>query len=380
MSSLMKNPKDWSEDDLKALIRDGIEENARLEYKREVDLSKNGKKETCRDVSAFANGIGGIIIYGLEEEPRKDLGSIPKAIRPLTDASIRETTENVLLNGISPRITFWIYTIEVSGGFCLAIQIPQSLSIHMVTLRHDNRYYIRRNFQRSPMTEDEVKAHYEKSLKVKEDLNERYLKERTDVSMEEPLVQLVGIPIASQPRFINRRKIGPKDLTHDNKGFIGRFLGQFEYDVDSDGFYLGDHNQPLSRIKISGVCECLYPIDIPKSFPSKTLLIDLHNFLRHYAYIFQVVGYHGPVKIFYRLVGTGGKYLEVGSFDPLPYMKVDTKMKEFIHDTESHVDTLLMNPWPVIHEIMDHVWIFFKYEGRCNFFDKEGRLKSGVIN
>ena len=379
MSTLLKQLKEWTEDDIKALIRDCIEENARLEYKRKIDLSRNGRKEACRDISAFANSQGGIIIYGIEEETQKELGSIPKDIKPLTDASIKETIENVLLNGISPPINFWIHTIEVSGGFCLAIQIPQSLSTHMVTLGHDNRYYIRRNFQRSPMTEDEVKEHYEKSLKAKEDLYDRYLKERTDVSMEESLVQLVVIPITSHRRFIDRRRTGLRDLTHDNKGFVGRFSGQFEYDVDSNGFYVGDPKKPLTRIKISGICEYLYSICSQKGFPSKALLINLHNFLRHYAYIFQVVEYHGPVKIFYRLVGTGGKFLDVGSFDPLPYMNVDTEMKEFFYDTENHVDILLMNPWPLIHEIMDHVWIFFKYEEGCDFFDEDGWLKPGGI-
>jgi len=379
MSTLKKPLKEWSEDDLKALIRDGVEENTRLEYKRELDLSKSGRKEVCRDISAFANSQGGILIYGIEEEAQKELGSIPKDIKPLTDASIKETIENILLNSISPPITFWIYTIEVSGGFCLAIQIPQSLSTHMVTLGHDNRYYIRRNFQRSPMTEDEVKAHYERSLKTKEDLTERYLKERTDVSMEEPLVQLVVIPVTSHPRFIDRRRIGPQDLKHDNKGYIGRFLDQIEYEVKPNEFYLGNPNQPLSRINISGTCEFCYHFNTPKGFPSKTILLDLHNYLRHCALVFQTIGYHGPVKIFYRLVGTGGKFLDVGGFDSLPYRNIDMEMKEFFYDTESHVDILLMNPWPVIHEIMDHVWIFFTYEQGCDFFDEEGRLKPGVL-
>ena len=117
MSTLLKPLKDWSEDDLDALIRDGVEENARLEYKREIDLSPSGKKEICRDLSAFANGQGGILIYGIEEESRKDLGSSPKRIKPLTDASVKETLENVLLNGISPHLTFWIHSIQVTGGF-----------------------------------------------------------------------------------------------------------------------------------------------------------------------------------------------------------------------------------------------------------------------
>ena len=105
MTTLLTPPKDWGEDDLNALIRDRIEEFTRLEYKREVNLSNKGRKEICRDVSSFANGQGGVIIYGIEEEKRENLGSIPKSIVPITDAAIKETIENMLLNGVSPKMT-----------------------------------------------------------------------------------------------------------------------------------------------------------------------------------------------------------------------------------------------------------------------------------
>jgi len=53
--------------DLEQLIRDAVPESLTLEYKRSDALSKeNGKvNELCKDVSAFANSLGGLLIYGI---------------------------------------------------------------------------------------------------------------------------------------------------------------------------------------------------------------------------------------------------------------------------------------------------------------------------
>ena len=55
--------------DLDSLILNHIEENIHLDYKAADALSKsdNKKKEISKDVSAFANSDGGVIIYGIRE-------------------------------------------------------------------------------------------------------------------------------------------------------------------------------------------------------------------------------------------------------------------------------------------------------------------------
>jgi len=52
-------------EDIQKLIENKIEESLTLEYKRE--LSRNNK-EIAKDISAFANTSGGVIIYGIEEK------------------------------------------------------------------------------------------------------------------------------------------------------------------------------------------------------------------------------------------------------------------------------------------------------------------------
>ena len=53
-------------EDIEQLIENEVEENIHLDYKSEGALEKSEKKrnEIIKDVSAFANSDGGIIIYG----------------------------------------------------------------------------------------------------------------------------------------------------------------------------------------------------------------------------------------------------------------------------------------------------------------------------
>src|SRR4051794_38821150 len=63
--------------DLEALLADSICESKAIDYKRGLNLiPQEAKDEFCRDVSSFANTIGGDIIYGIDD---KGTG-IPKKI------------------------------------------------------------------------------------------------------------------------------------------------------------------------------------------------------------------------------------------------------------------------------------------------------------
>jgi predicted HTH transcriptional regulator len=67
----------WDQAELERHIKDGVEENLNLDYKAADALgtSDGKKKEITKDVSAFANSAGGIIIYGIKEYDDDDTGS-----------------------------------------------------------------------------------------------------------------------------------------------------------------------------------------------------------------------------------------------------------------------------------------------------------------
>lgn len=108
----MNIPK--SLNDLEAFIKDEVQENIHLDYKDSRALSRKKPGEISKDISAFANSDGGIIIYGIQEERH-----LPKAIdEGCDDLDItREWLEQVISSNIAPRIPdLRICQISISGA------------------------------------------------------------------------------------------------------------------------------------------------------------------------------------------------------------------------------------------------------------------------
>jgi len=54
--------------EIERLIRDQVQENIHLDYKASKAISQKSRDEIAKDVSAFANSDGGVLIYGVEEK------------------------------------------------------------------------------------------------------------------------------------------------------------------------------------------------------------------------------------------------------------------------------------------------------------------------
>lgn len=150
-SSLMNTPRTLT--DLQALISTRVQEDLHLDYKESLAISEKKRAEIAKDVSAFANSDGGMIVYGIVEQNhlpvRVDDGVID-------DDFDREWLENVITSNISPRIDgLEIHPIEVSAGrSAYAVVIPKSWrGPHQESSK---RYYKRFNFKAEPMEDYEI--------------------------------------------------------------------------------------------------------------------------------------------------------------------------------------------------------------------------------
>lgn len=152
----MRPVMEWDINDVESLIKNQVQENVNLDYKRSISLENNekNKNEISKDVSAFANSNGGKIIYGVEEE-----NHLPKEIDDgIESEGKREWLEQVINSRIRPRIqNVVIQPIELEaspGKAIFAVEIPQGLTAYQAS---DYRYYRRFNFQSVPMHDYEVK-------------------------------------------------------------------------------------------------------------------------------------------------------------------------------------------------------------------------------
>ena len=79
----MLTVRTWTEGELQGLITSGQEENIQLDFKKTIDTTDKAKKDLSKDVSSFANTIGGHIIIGMDEDDQATpQGRCDCALRP----------------------------------------------------------------------------------------------------------------------------------------------------------------------------------------------------------------------------------------------------------------------------------------------------------
>jgi hypothetical protein len=153
--------------DIQSLIQNEVEESIHLEFKeaRALGKTEDCRKEIAKDISAFANSDGGIIIYGIKEENHK-ANSI--TFINGNDYS-KEWLEQIINSTIQRHIPdIEIFPIRDNGDIDKSIyllKIPKSIEAPHIS--KDKRFYKRFNFQSVMMEEYEIRQLYGRRIKSK---------------------------------------------------------------------------------------------------------------------------------------------------------------------------------------------------------------------
>jgi hypothetical protein len=149
-----------NEADLQSLIVGQVEESISLDYKHGAALARDDKKrdEITKDVSAFANSAGGLIVYGIAEGPTATTKHLPLALAPVDRTQFSKEWLEQVIQRIQPRIEgIEIIPIPLASApdhVAYAVNIPQSDTAHQAA---DKRYYKRHNFMAVPMEDYELR-------------------------------------------------------------------------------------------------------------------------------------------------------------------------------------------------------------------------------
>lgn len=161
---LLRPVSEWDQSTLQALIDQGVEENERLDYKRLVSLDTPAQRaEVAKDVSSFANTSGGRLIIGMVEEERDGL-NVPIALQPFNDPSFKDRLVDALYSYCVPNVHVEPHLVAVDDGYCLALEVPESVPPVFVSARNHNRYYKRYDTKSAPMHEQDVQSRYQRYL------------------------------------------------------------------------------------------------------------------------------------------------------------------------------------------------------------------------
>lgn len=146
-------------EELISLITNQVPEDLHLDYKRSTEFDKTRdevKADLAKDVSAFANSDGGVLVFSIVEN---NTTKLPESIDEGVDHTkwTRERIESLINANISPRIDgLEIYQIRLSvDRSAYVIAIPKSArGPHQE--RVTGRYYKRFNFSSERMEDYEI--------------------------------------------------------------------------------------------------------------------------------------------------------------------------------------------------------------------------------
>src|SRR5579864_5364084 len=204
-----------SEDDILALITNGVTEGRTIDYKRELPgNSDSEKKEFLADVSSFANTSGGDLVFGMDEAQ-----GLPTRLNGVQSANVDleiQRIDSILASGLDPRIRYAARAIPLQSRLkALIIRIQRSwIGPHRVIYKGNDKFYGRNSAGKYPLDVNELRSAFTFSTAI----SERIRAFRVD--------RIISLSNNDTPiSFINN----PKIVLHCIP--VESFADQTEYDV-----------------------------------------------------------------------------------------------------------------------------------------------------
>lgn len=171
---LRKHLSQYSGEELRAEIKrhvdEQIQENKKLDYKETVSLDdRRGRREAAKDISSFANEIGGCVVYGVPEKERTlpDGTKIVVPDKPYGMEAVsgfEERFEDTCAETICPHLPdlqIRKVNTEYDDKVVYVVWHPESwMAPHMIQAYNDHSYYKRGLRRAIKMSEHEVRQKY----------------------------------------------------------------------------------------------------------------------------------------------------------------------------------------------------------------------------
>jgi hypothetical protein len=180
---------------IEQLVTDGQAESIWLEFKRELNLKKESdKREAAKDVSAFANARGGLLIYGVDEKTLEDGREVAGALTPLSENDLKDRLTTTLYGRIEPRPEIRVRIVPATGsGWYLVVKIEASYyDLHAV----DGRFYARTDAGAHQMSALEVRSRHEQLFQLKASGEQRALDIAKAEAISAPWLGIVVVPLS----------------------------------------------------------------------------------------------------------------------------------------------------------------------------------------
>lgn len=137
-------------DELAAIVLNG--EGVTSEFKRQLPASRDERRKVARTVAAFANGEGGVILFGVDS----DEVSVVGVGGPLPAA--RDQLNNIVTDIVTPRPQVEVRAYETDGRLVVGLHVGPGVEPLYGVDPANPRYYVRRGASTLPAKPDDVAA------------------------------------------------------------------------------------------------------------------------------------------------------------------------------------------------------------------------------
>jgi hypothetical protein len=122
------------------------------EFKQE--LPGTNPRAAMKTVAAFANGEGGTLLFGVQDDGRIT------GIGDDTERNIVDRMTQLIRDWVRPHVNFSANVVDIEGSRVLALEVPSGTDAPygVGTGKHDFAYYVRRQASTFPATPEDVRA------------------------------------------------------------------------------------------------------------------------------------------------------------------------------------------------------------------------------
>ena len=369
-------------DDLKQLQSNAVSEGKTIEYKQKLPTNSDGdRKEFLADISSFANASGGDLIFGITEES----GS-PKSIDGVEVGNVDEEIrkyENIIRDGIEPRIVFAMRAVNVSGQkFAFIFRIDKSWTgPHRVIYKGHDKFYSRNSAGKYALDTNELKIAFNLSQTLTEQIT-KFKTERISQLFSDNLplpfydggkIVLHLIPLES---FSPNYSIDLKLIINDPAKLKPIYTSGWGPRINLEGVlsYAGGRSEKShSYVQLyrNGIIEAVEGLILhsgreKKIIPSLTYELGLLRSLAAFLNLLRELGVNMPIVIFLTLIGA--KDWEMGvdrmKYWGDEYYKIDRDILQLPETIISSYDTEQKD---ILRPMFDLIWNACGYKRSYNF-------------
>lgn len=373
-------------DDLNNLIQNAVLEGKTIEYKHQLPGdSDSDKKEFLADVSSFANTSGGDLIFGMTTDQ-----GVPKSATGVGITNIdaeKLKYEEIIRNGLEPRINFSIHTVTVNPQRIVFIfRINKSwIGPHRVIFKGHDKFYARNSAGKYPLDTNELKIAFnlsdtliEKINKFKIDRISQLSADNTPIPFyEEAKIVLHLVPIES---FSPDYKADINAIKSDFTKLEPIYSSGWNHRVNLEGVlsYSGgrnDKSHSYVQLYRNGIIEAvdglmLSPDDEKKYIPSIAYEKELLKSLAGYLGVLKDLNIATPIVMFLTFIGIKDYEMAVdrSRFWGSDHYKID---RDILQLPEVFIESYDFEVKDILRPLFDLVWNACGYERSYNF-DEQG--------